>query len=218
MRLGTRVEAIEAGTEGGATIRTSCDVEPFDRVISTVPNPLFRRLAAAIPDMVGGTNGEPTFLGVICLTLVLRKPLSPYYVTNLIQRDLPFTGIIEYTALADPAMETAGHHLVYLPRYETPDSPWFERSNEEITEEGLRALAKVWPDIRERVCRSFVNRERRVQALWLPGTRQRTEPLRSRTVPVESITAELVGLDTLNNNAIIQLANAQATRLVAELQ
>ena len=76
----------------------------------------------------------------------------------------------------------------------------------------------MWPDIRERVCRSFVNRERRVQALWLPGTRQRTEPLRSRTVPVESITAELVGLDTLNNNAIIQLANAQATRLVAELQ
>ena len=218
VRLGTRVEAIEAGTDGGAAIRTSCDVEPFDRVISTVPNPLFRRLAAAIPDMVGGTNGEPAFLGVICLTLVLRKSLSPYYVTNLIQRDLPFTGIIEYTALADPATETAGHHLVYLPRYETPDSPWFERSNEEITEEGLRALAKVWPDIRERVCRSFVNRERRVQALWLPGTRQRTEPLRSRTVPVESITAELVGLDTLNNNAIIQLANAQATRLMAELQ
>ena len=217
VRLGTQVEAIAPGTHG-PVIRTSLGVESFDRVISTVPNPLFRRLAAGIPDMVGGTNGEPAFLGVICLTLVLRKSLSPYYVTNLIQRDLPFTGIIEYTALADPAAETAGHHLVYLPRYETPDSPWFERSNEEITEEGLRALAKVWPDIRERVCRSFVNRERRVQALWLPGTRQRTEPLRSCTVPVESITAELVGLDTLNNNAIIQLANAQAARLVAELQ
>ncbi len=64
--------------------------------------------------------------------------------------------------------------------------------------------------------RTFVYREPIVQALWLPGTRQRKEPLRSRQAPVESITAELVGLDTLNNNAIIRLANAQAARVVGE--
>jgi len=63
--------------------------------------------------------------------------------------------------------------------------------------------------------RTTVNRERRVQALWLPGTRQRTEPLRSLSAPIESVTAELVGLDTLNNNAVIRLVNAQAARLVS---
>jgi protoporphyrinogen oxidase len=214
VRLGTSVAAIEPDP-GGAAIRTASGREVFDRVVSTIPNPLFRRLAANVPDLEGGTTGEPAFLGVICLVLVLRRALSPYYVTNLIQRDLPFTGIIEYTALADPAEETAGHHLVYLPRYDVPDSPWFERSEEEITEEGLRGLERIWPDIRSWVVRTFVHRERRVQALWLPGTRQRTAPLRSRSAPIESITAELVGLDTLNNNAVIRLVNAQGARLAA---
>jgi protoporphyrinogen oxidase len=215
VRLGARVEAIEA-PGGKAAIRTTDASLTFDRVISTIPNPLFRRLAASVPDLVGGTAGEPAFLGVICLTLVLNQALSRFYVTNLIQRDLPFTGIIEYTALADPA-EMGGHHLVYLPRYEPPDSPWFERTDAEILEGGIGALERVWPDLRQRIVHAFVHRERRVQALWLPGTRQRTEPLRSRTAPVESITAELVGLDTLNNNAVIRLANAQAARLLGEL-
>jgi protoporphyrinogen oxidase len=210
------VEAIEAIDARRAGIRTAAGNETFDRVISTVPNPLFRRLAAGVPDLVGGSDGEPAFLGVVCLTLVLRRALSPYYVTNLIQRDLPFTGIIEYTALADTA-EMAGHHLIFLPRYETPDSPWFERSDAEIVEGGLAALARIWPDVRQAVVHAFVNRERRVQAIWLPGIRQRTTPLRSRATPVESITAELVGLDTLNNNAIVRLVNAESARLVAEV-
>lgn len=214
VRLGTPVAAIEADP-AGAAIRTAAGREVFDRVVSTVPNPLFRRLTAGVPDLVGGTTGEPAFLGVVCLVLVLRRALSPYYVTNLIQRDLPFTGIIEYTALADPAAEMAGHHLVYLPRYDVPDSPWFERNEAEITEEGLNGLERIWPDIRSWVVHSVVNRERRVQALWLPGTRQRTEPLRSASAPIESITAELVGLDTLNNNAVIRLVNAQVARLAA---
>lgn len=212
VRLGTPVMAIEPDA-AGAAIRTAAGREVFDRVLSTIPNPLFRRLAGGVSDLVGGTTGEPAFLGVVCLALVLRRALSPYYVTNLIQRDLPFTGIIEYTALADPAVETAGHHLVYLPRYDVPDSPWFERSEADITEEGLAALERIWPEIRSWVVSSVVNRERRVQALWLPGTRQRTEPLRSRSAPIESITAELVGLDTLNNNAVIRLVNAQVPRL-----
>jgi hypothetical protein len=149
--------------------------------------------------------------------MVLDRALSPFYVTNLLQRTLPFTGIIEYTALADPAVETAGRHLVYLPRYEPPDSPWFDRSDADVTEGGLSALEPIWPDVRRHVVRSVVNRERRVQALWLPGTRHGVEPLRSRSLPVESITAELVGMDTLNNNAIVRLANAHGTRIATRL-
>jgi hypothetical protein len=104
---------------------------------------------------------------------------------------------------------------VYLPRYDVPESPWFERSEAEITEEGLAGLERIWPEVRSWVVSTRVHRERRVQALWLPGTRQRIAPLHSRSAPIESITAELVGLDTLNNNAVIRLVNAQAARLAA---
>jgi protoporphyrinogen oxidase len=217
VRLATPVRAVEPAADGRVDVHTADGSATYGHLVSTIPNPLFRRIASGIPDLVGGATGEPAFLGVICLTVVLDRALSRFYVTNLLQRDLPFTGIIEYTALANPAVETAGRHLVYLPRYEPPDSPWFDRSDADVTESGLAALEPIWPDLRRRVVRSVVNRERRVQAIWLPGTRQSVEPLRSRSLPIESITAELVGLDTLNNNAIVRLANAHGTRLAAQL-
>ena len=43
------------------------------------------------------------------------SPLSDYYLTNIID-DLPFTAVIEMTALVDPA-QLGGHALVYLPKY-----------------------------------------------------------------------------------------------------
>jgi protoporphyrinogen oxidase len=215
VHLGARVESIR-GEAGSASLYTADGERRFDHVVSTVPNPLFRRLALELDDLEGGTSGEPAFLGVVCLNLVLRRSLSDFYVTNLIETELPFTGIVEYTALADSEQDFGGYHLVYLPRYEVPDSEWFDKSDEEILEGGMRGLEAVWPDVRERVVASFVNRARRVQAIWLPGTRERVEPLRSRTTPVESITAELVGLDTLNNNAILRLANTQARRLLGQ--
>jgi len=43
------------------------------------------------------------YLGVLCASLVLKRPLSGYYVTNITDSWAPFTAVIEMTALVDPA-------------------------------------------------------------------------------------------------------------------
>ena len=44
------------------------------------------------------------------MVLKLRRAVSPYYVLNLTDPGLPFTGVIGLTTLVDPT-EVGGHHL-----------------------------------------------------------------------------------------------------------
>jgi protoporphyrinogen oxidase len=50
------------------------------------------------------------YVGILCASLVLKKPLAGYYVTNVTD-PAPFTGVIEMTALVDRA-EFDGKTLV----------------------------------------------------------------------------------------------------------
>jgi len=63
-----------------------------------------------------------TYESVICPTYLLRKPLAGFYVMNITDGHLPFTGVIEMTALMDRNYFD-GHSLVYLPRYLAFEDP-----------------------------------------------------------------------------------------------
>jgi hypothetical protein len=45
---------------------------------------------------------------------VTRKPFCPYYILNIADERIPFTGVIGMSSLVDTA-ETAGLYLTYLP-------------------------------------------------------------------------------------------------------
>ncbi|GAB4232669.1 MAG: NAD(P)/FAD-dependent oxidoreductase [Chlamydiales bacterium] len=186
----------------------------FDGLISTLPNVFLKKLASNVR-FISQRDSVPEFLGVIRLALVLDKPLSPYYVTNLIDRGLPYTGIIEVSALTDPK-ELEGWHLVMIPRYDVPSSLWFQKSDREIYDTFISSLKKTWPDIESSIAHHFVHREKIVQALWIETPPSCQEPTRSEDHKIWSINAELAGRDTLNNNALVGVAyNIKNTLLEA---
>lgn len=209
-----------AGSPSGfdaVIVRTPDELFHFDYLISTLPTAALERLAPTVR-WVGrdAAQARPRHLGVICLALVLRRPLSPYYVTNFIQRGFPFTGIIGVSNLTG-SEELGGRHLAILPRYDVPESPWFNRGLEEVAGEFLEALRPTWPDIRQNVVRCHLNRERMVQALWIDGPPPALQtPPRSIDGRIWSVNAELTGRDTLNNNAIIRVANQAARDFLAQ--
>ena len=95
----------------------------YHKVLSTVCWPVTRRLLGSQLSLASRDQiNSIQYLGVVCLFLVLRRSLSPYYVINIIESGLPFTGIIEVTNIVDPK-EISGRHLVYLPKYVTADDP-----------------------------------------------------------------------------------------------
>jgi len=63
--------------------------------------------------------------------------------------------------------------------------------------------------------KSYVHKEKIVQAVWIDETPNK-EPLKSTTGRVWSINAELAGCDTLNNNALVKVANQTAADFIAQ--
>ncbi len=198
--------------DSGATIRvdTPAGQHHFDRLISTLPTAVFARIAPAVTWLSTEAEARPRFLGVVCMSLVLKRSLSPYYVMNLIQRGFPFTGVIEVSNLTG-IEELGGRRLVMLPRYEVPDSPLLDEPAESIAERFLAGCRPVWPDIDDNVVRWYVNRERLVQAMWIDGPPPPVQkPSLSADGRIWRINAELAGRDTLNNNAIVRVAGQGA--------
>jgi protoporphyrinogen oxidase len=88
------------------------------------------------------------YLGVICEVLLLRRSLTPYYVLNLTDRRLPFTGVVEFTNLAGNE-EFGGYSVVYLPRYTLQNTSLWGQHNGELHEKNMAGLRLVVPDITE---------------------------------------------------------------------
>jgi len=129
---------------------------------------------------------------------------------------MPFTGVIEISSMTG-TQEMNGNHLVMLPRYDVPESPWFDRPEAEVAAEFLSALRRVRPDIEQNVERYFVHRAKHVQALWIQEPPRNQGPRRTADGRVWSVNAEMAGRDTLNNNAIVQVANAAAREIAASI-
>jgi protoporphyrinogen oxidase len=213
LHLGARVERIERQGAGTRVSLANGERHDFDEVVITLPTPqvadLVPQLTVAERDKLRGV----VYQGIVCASLLLRKPLGPYYVTNITDRWVPFTGVIEMTALVE-RRHFGGNSLVYLPCYLTQDDAYWQRTDEQVREDFVGALEKMYPDFRREDVLSFVvSRARRVLAVstldystkWLPGVRT--------SVPgVSVINSAQIANGTLNVNETIGAAKAGLAR------
>jgi protoporphyrinogen oxidase len=116
----------------------------FDEVIVTLPSGIAANLCKGLtePEVQKLKNVE--YLGVICVAVLLDKPISPFYITNITDSWVPFTGVIEMSALVDKQY-FAGNSLVYLPKYLSPDDPLFNQSDDELRNYFLDNFKKMYP-------------------------------------------------------------------------
>ncbi len=116
------------------------------RVVFTIPSP---KIIACWKDMPGDERMKHEgirYMGVSCTSVVLKKDISPYYVTNITDTRVPFTGVIEMSALADKS-NFGGNALVYLPKYANPEDEIFRMSDEEIHQMYKSTLLRMYPHL-----------------------------------------------------------------------
>ena len=105
--------------------------EEFDEVIVTLPASISAKLCTGLLQTEIQRLNNIEYLGVICVAVLLDKPISNFYITNITDSDIPFTGIIEMSALVDKKY-LGGKSLVYLPKYIVANDPLFNQSDDEI--------------------------------------------------------------------------------------
>lgn len=147
IKTGHVAQAIKTSTSGKPCLQlANNDVLEFDKVISTLPAGLSAQLCSGLTKTEIQKLEAIEYLGVICVAVLLDKPISNFYITNITDTWVPFTGVIEMSALVDKKY-FGGQSLVYLPKYVSPYDPLFNYSDEEIEKFFLANLKKMYPSI-----------------------------------------------------------------------
>jgi protoporphyrinogen oxidase len=177
--------------------------ETFDRAVLSMASPIAAHLCPDLqPDEIRRLEGVE-YLGILCASVLLRQPLKGYYVTNLTDADLPFTGVIEMTALVDPS-HFGGHTLVYLPKYAIASDPLFALTDEQLESLFIGALLRMYPHLRRDEVLGFrLSREKYVTPV--PTLHY------SRDLP--AMQTSIPGLHVVNSSQIVNGALAVNTTL-----
>jgi protoporphyrinogen oxidase len=207
VRLNVEVEAVRPRPGGGIEIAAGGTTLAFDKVIFTGPVNVLR--AVADPALVQvPPQGDVEYLGVVCMAMVTRKPFCPYYILNIADERIPFTGVIGMSSLVDTA-ETAGLHLTYLPKYVLSDDAALRRPDEELKAEFMAGFRRMFPDFPEsEIERVVVNRAVKVQPLQVLGYSRLVQPPRTRHPDFYVVNTAQFASNTLNNNEVIRSVNA----------
>jgi protoporphyrinogen oxidase len=187
----------------------------FDRVVITVPGALAAELCPALLPLELELLRRVQYHGVICASFLLRRPLSPFYITNINDESIPLTGVIEMTNLVDRDC-FHGHSLVYLPRYVRPTDPVFASSDESIQGEFFGALRRMHPSLQpEDVAAARVSRARYVFARPTPGSAAHLPKVDTSLSGVHILNSAHISDGTLNVNETVRLAQHHARRFYA---
>ena len=207
LRCDTPVRQIRSMAEGGLTVRLAEETLDFDRVVSTLPTPVMNHLCPQLTPSEKRLFDGVRYHGIVCASVLLSKPLSPYYVTNITDAGYPFTAVIEMSSLVDKA-ELGGNALVYLPRYVTPDDELFDRSDAEIEHEFLTGLQRMHPSLSLADVKAFrISRVRHVFALPTIGYSDRLPPSVTSVPGFYALNSSHIVNGTLNVNETIRLAS-----------
>ena len=153
------------------------------------------------------------YLGVICASLLLRRPLSNFYVTNIVDSAIPLTGIIEMSNVTGRE-QFKGRALIYLPRYLRPDHAQFGESDDKTKADLISGLRSIHPSLRdEEILACRISRARHVFPVPQVAPLGQLPPIVTSTRGLHILNAAHIANGTLNVNETIKLAKQQAERL-----
>jgi protoporphyrinogen oxidase len=188
----------------------------YDRVVVTATPGIAARICTQLPESARDQLAKIETIGIVCPSVLLRRPLAGYYVTN-ITTPAPFTGIIEMSALVS-SEELNNHGLVYLPKYAAANDPIWRESDESISERFLTSMCELYPDFeRSDVLTVRISRAQHVFTLPTLGYSQTIPPTATSIPGLYLVNSAQIVNGTLNVNETIRLAESSVDEVCAPL-
>lgn len=215
LNMPVREVVIENGRVTG--IDRGDSVTPCDGVALTMQAPVAARLVPGAPAAYRAALQRQAYLGVVCPLVALDRPLTGNWVLNIADTGVGLTGVIETTTYIDPRL-VGGHHLVYLPKYVRPGSPWLTASDDSIVDTWTSWLEALVPRFDPRwVTHVVVHRERYVEPLHAVGMRDGVPDLQSPVRGLFLATTAQIYPALTNGESVTHLARRATDAIVGAL-
>lgn len=213
IHLNTRVESVKRDGDKYRLVTSNGSLSAQE-VVVTAPAPVAAEICPELTTRERASLSDTRYMGVLCASVLLRKPLEGFYVTNLTDDGFPFTGIIEMTALVDRG-EFDGRSLVYLPRYLSPDDDYASRPDAEIQSGFLDGLRRVYPSVSDDDVEAFrISRARHVMPIPTIGYSESVLPFSTSLPGLWLVNSSHIINGTLNVNETVCLAERAATEIL----
>jgi protoporphyrinogen oxidase len=198
-------------TDQGGNRRLQVDfgegrTDEFDNVVSTIASPLIAKQCDQLSEAEKTKLHAIKYLGVVCASMLLKKPISPYYVTNITDTWVPLTAVIEMSTIVNSQTQLGGKHLVYLPKYMTDDHEGLQEPDEAYQERCLSTLEKMYDHFsRDNVVDFKVARARYVAALQTINYSTKLPPIVTSVPGFYALNSAHILEGNLNVNETIRL-------------
>lgn len=155
-------------------------LEPFDKVVSTIPLPYVPRLMPELPVDVLEKFQSVKNIAVVCVIAKLRKAVTENFWLNTNDPAMDIPGLVEYTNL-----RPLEHHVVYVPFYMPGEHPKFAEPDQAFLDKVRSYLKQINPAIDdEDFIDLHASRYRYAQPICEPGYLDKLPPV---SLPVEGL-------------------------------
>ena len=144
IRLSTPVEKVHMDNGSVQGVFTECSFTPHDVIVSTIPLPYVNLLIPDLPENLSQKFQAVKNIGVVCVLVKLRKPLTQNFWLNINDERMDIPGLVEYTNL-----RPMDHTIVYVPFYLPGDHPKYFDSDDRFMEKVRYYLKIINPDLED---------------------------------------------------------------------
>jgi protoporphyrinogen oxidase len=131
---------IDGGVLRGILVGDS--LEPYSKVISTVPLPYVPYLMPDLPEELLNKYRSVKNIAVVCVIVKLARPLSENFWLNVNDPDMDIPGLVEYSNL-----RPLDRHVVYVPFYMPGSHPKFQEPDQKFLDRVRRYLLTINPEL-----------------------------------------------------------------------
>ncbi|MCL4366638.1 NAD(P)/FAD-dependent oxidoreductase [Patescibacteria group bacterium] len=151
----------------------------FDRLLSTLPGPLFAQLATGLPPDFSQKYFKISHLFAQNLILVLKQPLleSTYWL-NITDTRFPFLVVVDHTNFQDP-QHYHNEHLVYIGNYLPPEHPYLKMDKDQLLKVFDPFLKQINPNYKSSIIDSKLFTAPFAQPIVKPNYQQLIPPFLS---------------------------------------